>query len=819
MQTGGLDRRERTGAGAWGTVLLWGLAAATCPGGAAAEPAVTAIAPLTVAPGGPARLEVSGKDLAAGLRGIVLETGTPLECDAIEPTRATASLPLPAGTVGPITVLAATSAGPGPVFTLVVDDLPMTADNGANASRDAPQDVVPPLCIDGTTAPGQADCYRFPVAAGQRIAIEVVARQAGSTLDPVVRLYDEGGRLLAAADDRPGGLDCRLAHTFAAAGRCTLEVRHASHAGSHRYHLRIGDFPLVSHCLPLAVSRGAAARVAFGGSDGAAVEPVAVSVAADAPARGLAVAGRLPGGRSSAWVRLLVHDAPQVVEGAATGPLPIPVGVSGRLERPRERDVHVFSGRKDARLVVTTRARSLGCGTVPRVRVLDPAGKPIAETPVSEADEPEIALTLPADGDYRLEIDDLAGRGGPDYGYFLAIEPAAGVTATLKADAKTRDAFAVEPRHGCAAVDVAFKRSGYDGPLEVSFAGPAPGLRIENPTVPAKAVEARIYLAADDGWTDSMLAIVRLVARPTETADKAAAAGPTIPVTTASLRRIRVPAEAFPAAAADGAVALAGVPGGEPRFKLAPQRPVELVRTSGTHAIPLVIERLDPRFTGPVTISAPALPPGFSVAAKTEKDTCLLTLTGSAAAGGAGSIRLLAVSTCRWPGSTPRPRPRVSRSIRPGSPSPPPTTASSSPSSPPLPTVSPATSPGPPRSRSRAPRSPRSRGAASCPAATVRPSSSPSGRACGRPCPWWSRGRWCRGRSASWAISCRRSRSRRAARGPVTGHPAARGASGCRSAPRTAGSTSSRSCGRSSAGGSIRSIPTRACCCSSRSCG
>src|SRR5205085_2705911 len=80
----------------------------------------------------------------------------------------------------------------------------------------------------------------------------------------VIRLLDGQGKELAYSDDEPGvSADCRLTHTFAAAGDYFIELRDIRYlgGGDYRYRLRVGDFPLVNAAFPLALARGVDALV------------------------------------------------------------------------------------------------------------------------------------------------------------------------------------------------------------------------------------------------------------------------------------------------------------------------------------------------------------------------------------------------------------------------------------------------------------------------------------------------------------------------------------------------------------------------------
>lgn len=623
----------RTVGEAWSTALCLVLLLAAAARG---EATVATIGPPTLAAGGTARLSVAGAGLSGRLR-LVAEPaiGTVAVDDvAADGTAAKATLVLPGDALGPLRISPATADGPAAARMLVIDDLPAVA--ATASTRESPQGLTLPVCVDGTCRAGQADCFRFGVTAGQRIAVEVVTRQIGSPMDPFVRLLDASGRVLASADDGPTGPECRLEHVFAAAGDAVLEVRHSAHQGGMAYHLRIGDFPIVSHAVPLAVRPGTSTQVSFAGSNAAAVEPVAVEVPSDFAGGGRYVAARLPGGRSAAWVPVVVHDAPQLVEPPENEIVPLPVGISGRLGKPGERDAYRLRIRTGETIRFVSRGRSLGCGTVPHLRLLDAAGKLVAESAVTESDEPELAFTATADGEYRLEVEDLAHRGGADYGYFVAIEPAA-VAVAVKPDPKTRLMFAVEPGQGAAPIDLVVKRHGYDGPVTVALAHDVPGLRIVNPLVPEKATEARIYVAADANYSPESFAVVKLTARAGER--------PPVPVSTTAVRAVQDKVVCFPGPIGDGGIVVAGVAAGGPRFALAPTAPVELVRTGTAHRITLAVSSRAADFKGPIMVVGPLVPRGFSVTSVMDQETCVVSLVGGVQGGEEPAVlRLLAVS-------------------------------------------------------------------------------------------------------------------------------------------------------------------------------
>ncbi|MEK6257330.1 MAG: PPC domain-containing protein [Planctomycetota bacterium] len=64
------------------------------------------------------------------------------------------------------------------------------------------QSVELPIGVTGHVAsPRDVDAFRFAGKKGQRLRFEVIAREVGSPLDPVLRLYDAKGTVLKEADD------------------------------------------------------------------------------------------------------------------------------------------------------------------------------------------------------------------------------------------------------------------------------------------------------------------------------------------------------------------------------------------------------------------------------------------------------------------------------------------------------------------------------------------------------------------------------------------------------------------------------------------
>ena len=331
------------------------LAACCLVRAARAEPAVTAVSPATVRPAARAEILLRGTELS-GVRAITSRPSVRLEIGQVEPTQARASLLMPPDTSpGPLVIWPATAAGPAAPQLLLLDDLPVVEASRKHHTRANPQPLTAGVCVEGMSDAGLSHFFRITVTAGQRLACEVLAVAIRSRFDPVMRLWDASGKLLVETDDGPAGPECRLSHSFDTAGDVVLEIGDSSYRGGLAYRLRIGDFPLVSHALPLAVRRGTTTKVGFGGPDGPLVPPVDVTIPADATDTAVVVPARLPGGRAAGWVTLLVRDEPQVSGAATTETVTLPCGISGQLEQPGAKGSHRFRGTKDMKLRIAAR--------------------------------------------------------------------------------------------------------------------------------------------------------------------------------------------------------------------------------------------------------------------------------------------------------------------------------------------------------------------------------------------------------------------------------------------------------------------------------
>ena len=444
----------------------------------AQSPTITLTTPLALKPGQATDLKLHGANLVGptqlwtsfaatnALAPEVAGNGTnAAECVY----KVTVPSDVPVGIYG---IRVATANGTSPLRLVVVDDLPSVPQAAGNNAVPGAQALTLPVAIDGQVGSLSQHYFKFTVAAGQVVTMDVLARRIGSALDPMIRLLDAKGRELAYSDDVPGlRSDSRLCYQFKDAGEYMLELRDIRFQGSgnHFFRLRIGDFPCVTVPYPLAAKKGAAANVNFAGLNLDGVQPAAVNFPADAAFEWASVAAKRANGASSNFASIGVSSRDEFLETEpnddpkAPNRVDLAQGVNGRFDKPGDIDHFVFTAKAGQAMTFTGITRRQGSPASLNLRLLNAAGGQVAAKEDFGAIDPTFDFTFPADGDYTLVAQDLHRQGGPQYAYRIVASPLqAGFT--LSASADTVNAVT----GGVTMITVTAARKNYAGTINVS---------------------------------------------------------------------------------------------------------------------------------------------------------------------------------------------------------------------------------------------------------------------------------------------------------------------------------------------------------------
>jgi hypothetical protein len=152
-----------------------------------------------------------------------------------------------------------------------------------------------------------------------------------------------------------------------------------------------------------------------------------IVIAPDAPAG--AGRGRLFTSQGGAGgLVFVVGTLPEVVEKEIDGdaipvPVALPVTANGRIFPREDIDLWEFDGVAGKTITAFAHAASLNSPLVPRIEILDAAGRVVAEPmthPVVGADA-SVKFTPAVAGKYRVRVTDARTLGGPAYVYRLTI--------------------------------------------------------------------------------------------------------------------------------------------------------------------------------------------------------------------------------------------------------------------------------------------------------------------------------------------------------------------------------------------------------------
>lgn len=352
-----------------------------------------------------------------------------------------------------------------------------------------------PVTLNGTLKGAERDVFRIAAKAGETRVFEVDARRCGSAIDPVLRILDSSGKQLARVDDA-AGLDARIQYKFPREGMYYVEVHDArfSTQAQNFYRLKMGSYSFADTLFPLGGQRGKATAVTFTGGNLTAPIKADIDLRTDDE---IALAS-LPNSPAMPFL-FGVSDYPEVIEPAT--PVTVPGVINGRLMKDGEVDKYKIQVQPGDQLLIEVQARELGTSKIEAIlTAYDAAGKKIdsaGDKPLPEdvfavqgssrtSRDPFLNLTVPKETtEITLAIEDLALRGGPQFGYRIVVrkqpEDFRLITATPTINI---------PAGGTSIITVVADRRGYDGPIHLSIPDLPPGVKVEAGTIPRETMDA-----------------------------------------------------------------------------------------------------------------------------------------------------------------------------------------------------------------------------------------------------------------------------------------------------------------------------------------
>ncbi|WP_197440145.1 hypothetical protein [Polystyrenella longa] len=339
----------------------------------------------------------------------------------------------------------ATPQGVSTVGQIVVTSFPVVADQAKenNNTIDVAREISVPATVCGSIESNEdVDYFKFNIGAPGDWTFHVRAMRLQdkihdlqSHVDPIITLRSPAGGTLAVSDNHFFA-DPLLSYHFDEAGEYLLEIRDVRYQGNKywQYAVEINDQPLISLIHPLVVAKGGESDIELLGDSVPANTRAKIDLPADTSTGEKEVSISL-GDRITNPVQVWVTEEPPILETLdahqtleTAQPVIVPGYLAGVISKEGEIDLYRFEATKGQIFSFEVKARRLQSSIDSIIRILDTNGNPLQEGDdlslfrMTYSDSLIENWTVPADGNYFLEIRDLHLRGGSTYAYAIQTE-------------------------------------------------------------------------------------------------------------------------------------------------------------------------------------------------------------------------------------------------------------------------------------------------------------------------------------------------------------------------------------------------------------
>lgn len=382
----------------------------------------------------------------------VLVSGDGVSCEVLHPEKKEGETPSlitmkvrftvdAAALPGVRDVKIATPQGVSTVGQLAIVQDPVVYETAKNNTRDEATELPIPATACGVIEANEdVDYFKFNVEADTELNFHVRCARLQDRIhdmqrhaDPMITVRNAMGGTIAASDNHFFG-DPFLSVKFDRAGDYFLEIRDVRYHGNKywEYSVEVTNRPFVANVYPMGIPVGQETSV----------ELVATSLPENTQSKVTLAADTHPG---PVWKQLSLNDSsvtnpvatfattlPVILESDADNTTPagsqqvtFPTGINGRISEDSDVDCFRFTAKKGEKYTFEVRARRYQSSLDPYLRIINLDGKRISENDDlkdfkrSFADSRIENWTVPADGEYAIEIRDMHLRGGASYVYFI----------------------------------------------------------------------------------------------------------------------------------------------------------------------------------------------------------------------------------------------------------------------------------------------------------------------------------------------------------------------------------------------------------------
>ncbi len=325
----------------------------------------------------------------------------------------------------------------------------------------------------------EVDRYQFKARKSELITCDLFARRLGSDFNGVIEVYDQNKQKVAELFDTEG-TDPTLTFAVEKDNTYTVSIRDVDYRGfrSFTYRLVVDSGPRILAAIPAAGKRGQKQTIEFIGigvtTGKAKIESIKKEVVfpSDEKLASFSYKVETPFGNSQDYTFPLSNFDEKVAE---TELITVPGAVTARLTEAKKSDTYSFKGKKGELWTISCDAIKIGSNLDITLSVLGPDGKELASKDDSlPSMDPELPITLPADGDYKIIVRDLSGKTKtPASVYRLVVNKS-------KSNFKLRTLPAASvPIGGTLALAIAITReAGFKEPVTLTFANLPEGVSV-----------------------------------------------------------------------------------------------------------------------------------------------------------------------------------------------------------------------------------------------------------------------------------------------------------------------------------------------------
>ena len=322
--------------------------------------------------------------------------------------------------------------------TFRVGALPGIAEKEPNSEFANPQVIANNVTTEGIIQNEDVDYYLIEAKKGERITAEVEGIRLGDTMfDPYVAIMNEARFELATSDDAALiWQDCVASIIAPADGKYIVQVRESSYGGNGACHYRchIGSFPRPLAIVPAGGKPGSKVQVKFLGDVAGEFTREFDLPASNNPDYEIFPQDGNGISPSGMQFRLTPHDNVIEVEPNETIEQATKAGslaaFNGVLSSKTDVDFYGFTATKGQAIDIRVFARQIRSELDPVLVVYNAKGGAIANNDdANGTPDSYLRFSVPADGEYFVEVRDHLRRGGNAFHYRIELTPVSPILA------------------------------------------------------------------------------------------------------------------------------------------------------------------------------------------------------------------------------------------------------------------------------------------------------------------------------------------------------------------------------------------------------